>query len=56
VVVDDGRGFAPERAGFGLIGMRERVQLAGGSVDLDSGPGAGTRLTVTIPRPARGGA
>ncbi|GAA1017614.1 two-component sensor histidine kinase [Acrocarpospora pleiomorpha] len=50
VVADDGRGFAPEREGFGLLGMRERVELAGGSVEVDTGPGTGTRLTVTIPR------
>lgn len=50
VVADDGRGFGQEREGFGLTGMRERVQLAGGSVDVDSRPGTGTRLTVTIPR------
>ncbi|GIH25852.1 hypothetical protein Aph01nite_41620 [Acrocarpospora phusangensis] len=52
VVADDGRGFAPDQEGFGLLGMRERVGLAGGSVELDTGPGAGTRLTVTIPRRA----
>ena len=52
VVTDDGRGFAPDAAvgGFGLVGMRERVQLVAGSVDIDSGPGPGTRLTVTVPR------
>ncbi|WP_149827589.1 sensor histidine kinase [Streptomyces tailanensis] len=52
VVTDDGRGFAPDAAatGFGLVGMRERVQLVAGSVEIDSGPGAGTRLTVTVPR------
>jgi signal transduction histidine kinase len=49
-VADDGCGFPPDRAGFGLLGMRERVRLAGGSVEVDSGPTAGTRLTVTIPR------
>jgi signal transduction histidine kinase len=52
VVTDDGRGFSPEREGFGLLGMRERVDLAGGSVDIYSRPGAGTRLTVTIPHRA----
>jgi signal transduction histidine kinase len=52
IVADDGRGFPPEREGFGLLGMRERVQLAGGSVEVDGGSGAGTRITVTIPRPA----
>ncbi|WAZ19845.1 sensor histidine kinase [Streptomyces cinnabarinus] len=57
VVADDGCGFAPDGAtgGFGLLGMRERVQLVAGSVLIDSGPGAGTRLTVTVPR-GRGGA
>ncbi|GAB2998269.1 hypothetical protein GCM10023080_075310 [Streptomyces pseudoechinosporeus] len=52
VVTDDGRGFAPDAAatGFGLVGMRERVQLVAGRVEIDSGPGAGTRLTVTVPR------
>lgn len=51
-VTDDGRGFAPEAAaaGFGLLGMRERVHLVAGSVDVESGPGAGTRVTVTVPR------
>jgi signal transduction histidine kinase len=48
-VADDGRGFSGEREGFGLLGMRERVQLAGGRVDVVSDPGRGTRLTVTIP-------
>ncbi|MFC6577385.1 sensor histidine kinase [Planomonospora parontospora] len=50
VVSDDGRGFAPEREGYGLLGMRERVHLAGGRVDIGAAPGGGTRLTVTIPR------
>jgi signal transduction histidine kinase len=55
VVADDGRGLGtwraggPEREGFGLLGMRERVQLVGGTVDIDSSPDTGTRLTVTVP-------
>ncbi|MDH6589700.1 signal transduction histidine kinase [Streptomyces sp. SAI-133] len=54
-VTDDGRGFAPAEttAGFGLTGMRERVHLVAGSVDIDTRPGQGTRLTVVVPR--RGG-
>ena len=56
VVADDGRGFRPEREGFGLLGMRERVQLVGGRIDVESRPEAGTNLTVTIPRePAAAG-
>ncbi|MFF1292716.1 MULTISPECIES: sensor histidine kinase [unclassified Streptomyces] len=51
-VTDDGCGFTPDRAtaGFGLTGMRERVHLVAGSVDIDSTPGEGTRLTVVVPR------
>lgn len=49
VVADDGRGFATPGEGFGLLGMRERVELVGGAVSVDSGPGAGTTITVTIP-------
>jgi signal transduction histidine kinase len=49
VVADDGRGFATPGDGFGLLGMRERVELVGGRVSVDSGPGAGTVITVTIP-------
>jgi signal transduction histidine kinase len=49
-VTDDGRGFdtgAPG-AGFGLAGMRERVLLLGGTLDVQSGP-AGTRIEATLP-------
>jgi signal transduction histidine kinase len=49
VVADDGRGFVAPGEGFGLLGMRERVELVGGEVNVDSGPGAGTVVTVTIP-------
>jgi signal transduction histidine kinase len=52
VVSDDGSGFSPDREGFGLRGMRERVQLAGGRVELNTAAGQGTRLTVTVPRVA----
>lgn len=52
VVADDGRGFAPGKQGFGLLGMHERVQLAGGLVDITGEPGGGTRLSVSIPRQA----
>jgi len=50
-VHDDGQGFDPGAAtdGFGLIGMRERAELAGGTLDLQSIPGEGTTITATIP-------
>ena len=50
-VQDDGRGFDPAepRTGFGLLGMRERVELAGGTLEITAGPGAGTRIVATLP-------
>lgn len=53
-VADDGRGFEPDAtgAGFGLDGMRERVALAGGTIQVASTAGHGTTLRVQL-RPAR---
>ena len=50
VIEDDGRGFDPEGAvdGFGLQGMRERVDLLGGSFQVESRAGAGTTLAVEV--------
>lgn len=51
-VEDDGRGFDPSRTPkgrFGLIGLSERVKLLGGALTVQSAPGAGTRVEVTIP-------
>jgi signal transduction histidine kinase len=50
-VSDEGSGFDPAASsdGFGLIGMRERVTLAGGGLDLHSAPGAGTTITAVLP-------
>ena len=55
-VYDDGVGFDPtaEQQGgldhFGLAGMRERVELAGGTWTVWSRPGAGTVLTASLPK------
>jgi signal transduction histidine kinase len=52
VVMDDGRGFEVEgvRArSNGLDGMAERVQLLGGTLDITSAPGAGTRVMIWFP-------
>ena len=51
-VIDDGVGFEPEQsrpASFGLVGLRERVLILGGSVTVDSEPGEGTSLSVAVP-------
>ncbi len=50
-VSDDGKGFdtSNPRAGFGLTGMRERVSLAGGTIEISSRPGGGTTVCATIP-------
>jgi signal transduction histidine kinase len=50
-VRDDGRGFLPEATtnGFGLVGMRERLAVVGGTLDIRSEPGAGTTLRARIP-------
>ena len=51
VIEDDGRGFADEdpTEGIGLLGMRERVALVGGTVTLETRPGAGTTIVVDVP-------
>ena len=53
---DDGAGFdirqvqeTPQRKGLGLIAMQERVTAIGGTMQIDSGPGHGTILSIRIP-------
>lgn len=54
-VADDGHGFLPRRigpvgdTGQGLPGMRERARLLGGELTIDSSPGSGTCVVVSIP-------
>ncbi|MBP2184234.1 sensor histidine kinase [Amycolatopsis magusensis] len=49
-IVDDGRGFRPgETWGFGLTGMRSRIEEVGGELRITSSPGAGTQVRVIIP-------
>jgi nitrate/nitrite-specific signal transduction histidine kinase len=60
-VEDDGRGFdlagAEKRAGahFGLQTMRERTESVGGSLEIETAPGRGTRVIAVFPSAARGG-
>ncbi len=51
-ISDDGRGFIPvtdRPTSFGLVGMRERVLMLGGTLTLQSQPGEGTLLSVRVP-------
>ncbi|MFJ1866000.1 sensor histidine kinase [Streptomyces sp. NPDC088097] len=55
-VVDDGRGFEPSSApsgdgGFGLPAMRARAETLGGLFTVESDPGQGTAVAVTLPLP-----
>ena len=54
IVEDDGRGFEPEAVrsdALGLVGMRERLALLGGTLAVESSPGAGTSLVAFVPVP-----
>jgi signal transduction histidine kinase len=56
-VEDDGRGFAPADVatpsesgqGLGLLGMRERIEILGGNLTLDSSPGSGAHISFAVP-------
>ena len=55
VVRDNGRGFVPLKAAksrghYGLQGMQERVALTGGSLQVETAPGAGTLVRMRVPR------
>ena len=54
-IEDDGRGFqagAGERlGGLGILGMQERAAALEGTLELESTPGAGTKLTLSLPLP-----
>ena len=52
-VADNGVGFdgaVPSEGHYGLLGLRERARLTGGTLNVESAPGRGTVLTMTIPR------
>jgi len=61
---DDGKGFEPERlnevrmntnGGFGLFGMRERIDMLDGTMEFDTAPGKGTTVRVMLPYNAKEG-
>ena len=62
VVADDGRGFegggaaiSPGPSGrFGLFNIRERITPLGGSLYIESGPGKGSRVTISLPLDSSG--
>lgn len=57
-VTDRGCGFITtdaRRRGFGIVGMTERVRLAGGTFTIDSQPGVGSQVDVRIPVPGAEG-
>jgi signal transduction histidine kinase len=61
-IEDDGRGFDPAevaqrdaRPHWGLMGIRERAEILGGTAEIDSAPGQGTRVAVRIPLPPEPG-
>lgn len=53
VIADDGKGFDPEslmnHTGLGLRNLQQRAALHGGTVDINTAPGAGTRVRISIP-------
>jgi signal transduction histidine kinase len=54
IVEDDGEGFDPtdvRDGGIGLIGMRERIALLDGRLEIESSPSAGTTVVAEVPLP-----
>jgi signal transduction histidine kinase len=54
VVEDNGKGVDPETAlggerGMGLLNMRERAEQVGGTLEIETGPGAGTTVYSRVP-------
>jgi signal transduction histidine kinase len=53
-IVDDGAGGADPASGTGLRGLADRIDSLGGRLEIDSAPGAGTRVSAHLPLPDRG--
>jgi two-component system sensor histidine kinase UhpB len=54
IVSDDGKGFRESEVAesLGFLGMKERAQMCGGSVEIASSPGCGTTVTLRVPAPS----
>ena len=50
-IVDDGSGGADPASGTGLRGLADRIDSLGGRLEIDSAPGAGTRVSARLPLP-----
>jgi two-component system CheB/CheR fusion protein len=60
VVEDEGVGFDPEeavsgRSGLGLVSVHERIEMIGGTFEVDAAPGEGTRIAIEVPWKENGG-
>jgi signal transduction histidine kinase len=55
IIRDDGTGFDPAEIAerFGLVGIRERIELLTGELTIDSAPGKGTTIRASLPAPKR---
>jgi signal transduction histidine kinase len=52
VVEDEGKGFVPDKqlkGGLGLVSIRERIEQLGGTIEIASQPGEGTRVVIEVP-------
>ena len=52
IIEDNGIGFDPQQPqerGLGLIGMRERASIVGGTIEIESAPGSGTTIFIKVP-------
>lgn len=53
VIADDGKGFNAQlvanQSGLGLRNIQQRAALHGGRVEIETRPGVGTRLTISVP-------
>jgi len=48
-IADDGTGFHARQKGMGILGMEERVRNLGGDFHIQSAPGSGTEISISLP-------